>query len=140
MDIKLHQGAQRTTHHLIFIEDNSTLDHGDPPRPLFRRLHLGLQPRYKPSGCSSLSPTPLATDRCPPITGSHHGSPLRRPFSTPVRNQLFSAACKPFEAFARCLAILLLLPAFELLEESDAASLGVKGEYLLCNLHFYVEK
>jgi hypothetical protein len=39
--------------------------------------------------------------------------PLCRPFSTPARNQLFGAACKPFEAFAWCLAILLLLPAFE---------------------------
>ena len=131
MDIKLHQGAPRTTHH--------TSSH-DPPHPLFRRLHLGLQPGYKPSGCSSLSPTPLATDRCPPIIGSHHGFPLSRPFSTPARNQLFGAACKPFKAFARCLAILLLLPAFELFEEAAAASWGVKCEYLLCYLYFCVQK
>jgi hypothetical protein len=76
-------------------------------------LYLIKQPRYKPSGCSALSPTPLATDRCPLTIGSHHSLLLCNPKPTATRNQLFGAACKPFEAFAQCLAILLLLPAFE---------------------------
>jgi hypothetical protein len=105
--------AHIRTHHYYFFYTSRPWRSSAPP---LSRLYLGPQPRYKPSGCSDLSPTPFATNRYPPIISSHHGLPLCRPFSTLARNQLFIAACKPFEAFARCLAILLLLPAFELFE------------------------
>jgi hypothetical protein len=99
------EASTHTTSHLIAHHQTSPyffspLDHVDHRSHLFRRLYLGPQPRYKPSAASALSPTPLATDRCPPIIGSHHGPPLRRPFSTPARNQLFYAASSLFKAFA----------------------------------------
>jgi hypothetical protein len=80
-----------TSHHLIFLSKRH-LNHNAHPGSLFRQLYLSRQPRYKPSGCFALSPTPLATDRCPPTIGSHHSLPLCRPFSTWARNQLFGAA------------------------------------------------
>jgi hypothetical protein len=101
---------QARTQHFIF---SSPLDHDDHPSPLFWWLYLGPQPRYKPSGGSALSPTPLATNRCPLIIGSHHSLLLRKPFSTPARSQLFGATSLMFEAFASLFFLLPLGPAFE---------------------------
>ena len=64
----------------ITIIFSPPLDHDDHHSPLFGRLYLGPQPRYKPSAPSSLPPTPVAIDGCPPIIHLHHGLPLRRPF------------------------------------------------------------
>jgi hypothetical protein len=41
----------------------SLIHHDDHPDPIFRRLYLGPQLRYKPSAASTLSPTPVAIDR-----------------------------------------------------------------------------
>jgi hypothetical protein len=90
-----------------------TINHDDHPDPIFRRLYLGPQPRYKPSVASFLSPTPLAIDGCPPIISLHHGLLLRKQIPTPARNQLFCAASAPFRAFAQCPAFVPLGPAFE---------------------------
>ena len=63
------------------------LDHDAHPGCLFRQLYLSPQPRYKPSDCSVLFPTPLAINRCHPIIGSHHGLLLRNPKSTETWNE-----------------------------------------------------
>lgn len=64
-----HAPPTTTHHHPSFIQlfiilskpSHHHIDHEDPPSPLFRRLYLGVQPRYKPSAASSLSPTPKAS-------------------------------------------------------------------------------
>ena len=68
------QSPHAITHHRIFYQRH--LDHDAHPGSLFLQLYLGWQPRYKPSGCSTLSPTPLATDWCPPTIGSHVAIPI----------------------------------------------------------------
>jgi hypothetical protein len=60
----------------------SLIDHDDHPDPIFRRLYLGPQLRYKPSAASTLSPTPVAIDLCPPIAHLFCGLLLRKPNPT----------------------------------------------------------
>ena len=75
-----------TSPHIFIVRH---LDHDAHPGCLFRQLYLSPQPRYKPSDCSVLFPTPLAINRCHPIIGSHHGLLLRNPKPTETWNQLF---------------------------------------------------
>jgi hypothetical protein len=56
----------------------SLTDHDDHPDPIFRRLYLGPQLRYKPSAASTLSPTPVAIDGCPSIAHLLHSLILRK--------------------------------------------------------------
>jgi hypothetical protein len=95
----------------IFSDTSHHDDHH--PHPLFQRLYLGPQPRYKPSATSALSPTSVSTDGCPLITRLHCGFLLRNRKPTAARSQLFCAASSLFEAFASWTAILPLGPAFE---------------------------
>jgi hypothetical protein len=75
-----HEEAKAKRSPITFIF--SLIDHDDHPDPIFRRLYLGPQLRYKPSAASTLSPTPVAIDRCPPIAHLLRGLLLRKPNPT----------------------------------------------------------
>ena len=67
----MKQGRIHRSSFITYFSDPS--HHDDHPHPLFQRLYLGLQPRYKPSATSALSPTSVSTDGCPPIIRLHCG-------------------------------------------------------------------
>ena len=74
-------GTRKRTRHpsLSFF---SLIDHDDHPDPIFWRLYLGPQLRYKPSAASTLSPTLAAINRCPLIAHLLRGLLLRKPIPT----------------------------------------------------------
>jgi hypothetical protein len=56
------RGSKEITTHHTFIFYFSLTDHDDHPDPIFRRLYLSRQLRYKPSAASTLSPASVAID------------------------------------------------------------------------------